>query len=301
MTIQEVEIESKFPLSFGQKSLWFLHKLSSGHCAYNVALAWRIKSSFEIEPFKQALQKICDQHPSLRTTFHAKDDGDLEQFIHKHQPAFFKLVDASDFSSDHLDKVLNEETYRPFNLETGPLIRWTLFTLSPQDHVLFLGAHHIAVDMWSLLIILQQLSKLLTPGSSINEDIEKVYHYADYVKREQKLVESPKGKHLLAYWQKKLGHELPRLNLPADHPRPPVIDYRGGRVSFQLGDDLIKRLIKIENALSINRFSLYLSLYQLFLYRYTGQDSISIFTPVSKRKISYQNATGYFVNPIVIN
>jgi Condensation domain len=44
---------------------------------------------------------------------------------------------------------VSDEAHRPFDLERGPVSRATLFTASPEDHVLLVSAHHIGADGWS--------------------------------------------------------------------------------------------------------------------------------------------------------
>ena len=57
------------PLSFSQRSLWFVNQEAPDSAAYNVSFAARIVSSLDVAAVRQALQALCDRHGSLRVTF----------------------------------------------------------------------------------------------------------------------------------------------------------------------------------------------------------------------------------------
>jgi len=73
---------TEYPLSYGQRSLWFLHQLSPLSGAYNVSSAVRIRSTLDQGALRRTLQKIVDRHDSLRTTFLFRD-GEPLQRIHE--------------------------------------------------------------------------------------------------------------------------------------------------------------------------------------------------------------------------
>ena len=69
-------------------------------------------------------------------------------------------MDGSAWSGDELNARLLEEAYRPFDLERGPLLRVSLIMRSAREHILLLVVHHIAIDFWSLAILLDELGVL---------------------------------------------------------------------------------------------------------------------------------------------
>jgi hypothetical protein len=58
-----------FPLSYGQRGLWFLHQMDRQGASYNVCYPSRIRSPLDLAAFRRAVQKLIDRHPGLRTTF----------------------------------------------------------------------------------------------------------------------------------------------------------------------------------------------------------------------------------------
>ena len=45
-----------------------------------------------------------------------------------------------------------------FDLERGSLLRVRLFTSGPTDHVLLVTLHHIAMDFWSFVVLMDDLA-----------------------------------------------------------------------------------------------------------------------------------------------
>jgi hypothetical protein len=111
--------------------------------------------------------------------------------------------------------------------------------------------HHIAGDMWSFDILLEELQRLYAKEMEVlegdsakgNDVINKVdplpWQYTDYVSWQEKTLESAKGKQLWAYWKLELGGELPVLNLPTDRRRPPVQTYEGNSQFIEVDKALV--------------------------------------------------------------
>ncbi|HKV13291.1 MAG TPA: AMP-binding protein, partial [Thermoanaerobaculia bacterium] len=62
------EAVGEHPLSWNQRSLWFLHRLAPESPAYNIAGAARLESASP-EALARAFQALVDRHPMLRATF----------------------------------------------------------------------------------------------------------------------------------------------------------------------------------------------------------------------------------------
>jgi non-ribosomal peptide synthetase component F len=105
----------------------------------------------------------------------------------------------------------------------------------------------------------------------------------------------------LAYWKEQLRGDLPILQVPTDRPRPPVQTYRGASHSFALNAELTARLKEIAHQEGVSVSMALLSLYQIFLHRYTGQVDILVGSPTAGRNSAkYRDVIGYFVNPVVL-
>ena len=89
------EITQTFPLSNGQRSLWFMHQTMRFSPAYNIGFAIRIQISVDIHALRAALQALLNRHDSLRSVFRLQANGELSQQVMACQPIFFEQADCS--------------------------------------------------------------------------------------------------------------------------------------------------------------------------------------------------------------
>ncbi|MEO1375821.1 MAG: amino acid adenylation domain-containing protein, partial [Cyanobacteria bacterium J06635_10] len=290
------------PLSYGQQGLWFLYKLAPSSAAYNIAFSVRISSHLNIPALERALQTLIARHPTLRSTF---SQGDAEPFqkVREYQEFSIEITDASNWDDSELSKRAIAAYKRPFDLEEGSVIRVNLFTCSPQDYVLLLTIHHIAVDGFSFGIILDELRLLYeaeNTGSAVSLAPVK-YSYKDFVQWQDKMLKSSVGDNLWAYWQKQFTGELPVLNMPTDRPRTPVQNYQGACYNFELTKELALRLREIGKAEGATLYTILLAAFQVLLHRYTGQVDIVVGSPTEGRsKAEFEGIVGFFVNMLAL-
>ena len=217
-----------FPLSHGQRGLWFLHQLDPNSSAYNVCYPSRIRSPLDLPALRRAVQKLVLHHPSLRTTFEERD-GVLFQRVHEKSSLPFELIDASCWSEEMLREKLEEVAHRPFDLERGPLVRMHIFRRAADDHIVVLCVHHIVGDFWSLVLVIEQLQALY-PAECAGTPLAlqpPAQQYSDFVRWQAELLAGPEGQRLAEEWERQLCRAPVVLDLPLDRPRPPVFS-RGG-------------------------------------------------------------------------
>jgi amino acid adenylation domain-containing protein len=290
------------PLSRGQQSLWFLHQLAPESTAYHIASALRITGDLDVAALQRAFQTLVDRHPALRTTFIACNGAPVQR-IHEHMEVCFNQADASTWSTASLHNSLIEEAHRPFQLEDGPLLRVNLFTRSARDQILLLTIHHIAVDFWSLAVLMHELGTLYQAETAGTPATLRpiTLQYTDYVRWQEDMLASPEGERLWTYWQKQLAGELPSLKLPTDRSRPPIQTYRGDSQAFKLNAGLTEGLKALGRAHGATLYMTLLSAFQALLYRYTNQEAILVGSPTAGRNwVALVDQVGYFVNPVVL-
>ncbi len=292
---------AEYPLSHGQRALWFLQQLSPESAAYNLVHAARVRTDLDVSALQRAFQKLVDRHSSLRTTF-STSRGEPVQRVHEHVEVCFQKEDASTWSEAALNDRLAEEVYRPFDLERGPLVRMTLFTRSAQEHIIVLAMHHIVTDLWSVVILLYELGVLYTAEKAgVPASLKPLpARYSDYVRWQAEMLSGPEGDRLWAYWREQLAGELPVLNLPTDRPRPPVQTDRGAAETIRLGTELTQSLRSLARAHGTTLYSTLLAAFQVLLHRYTGQEDILVGSPKAGRSRKLARLVGYFVNPVVL-
>lgn len=293
--------QTSYPLSYGQRALWLLHRNEPESSAYHVAFSARIRSTVDVPSLKLALQALLDRHTALRTTF-AAPEGKPRQIVHGYQELTFESCDVPGVDIEQLKELVIERYRRPFDLEAGPVFRVHLLTREECDHVLLIVVHHIATDGWSQLMLLEEFVALYDAQTSDKPSalLRSKASYEDYVRWQEELLLSSDGERLLKYWGDYLSGDLPDLELPADRPRPPAQRYRGATYSFDLSSELTLRLNESAKATGATPYMILLAGFQLLLHRYTGQQDILVGTAsYGRNRPEFNDIVGYFINMLV--
>jgi amino acid adenylation domain-containing protein len=294
------------PLSYNQKSLWFLQQLAPTSGAYNLAAAARLRGQLNVTALRDAFQELINRHPSLRTSFDIVD-GQPTQRIHERRAVCFVETDASGWSERSLDEHLTEEAERPFDLERDSLLRVALFARSPVEHVVLLTVHHIVADFWSLEVLFSELAAIYrrhaaeNPADTPALNTPSRRQYKDYARWQQRMIASPEGARAWAYWRQQLAGELPELNLPTDRPRPSHPTFCGASTALRLSRELTARLKATGQSAGATLYMTLLAAFQVLLQRYTGQKELLVGSPFAGRSSPrWAGTVGYFVNPLVL-
>lgn len=290
------------PASAGQRALWFIQQSTPQNFAYHVSFSVRVLSSVNTTHLQKAIQAVVNRHATLRTLYSIQD-GQLVQQIHAYQDADFQQVDAAGWDDNYLYQQVLQYDHLPFNLEAGPVIRWRLFTRSVDDHILLITAHHICIDAWSLWMVLDDLRQGLqaqAEGRPVALAPEPA-PYAGWAEWQSAMLAGSEGEELRSFWENQLSGNLPVLNLPYDFPHPVIPTLRGNSISISLSPEETRQIKALAQARGVTLFMLLLAVYQVLLYRYTGEEDILIGLPTSGRDQSeYQATVGYFINPVVV-
>ncbi|HYN21193.1 MAG TPA: AMP-binding protein, partial [Thermoanaerobaculia bacterium] len=236
------EAGADHPLSYNQRSLWFAWRLAPASAAYNLALAARVRSDPDPEALRHALLGLVARHAVLRTTYPLVG-GEPVQRIGEVEIDFAVLPGG-----------IEEEAWRPFDLENGPVLRARLFQSEGEAQVLLLAVHHIAADFWSLGLILEELAAGEARPASAS--------YTAWSQWQRQLLAGPEGERLWTEWREALAGAPPVLDLPANRPRPPVPTHRGGSHPFSLGVELSDRVRSLAAASGATLYSVMLAAFE---------------------------------------
>jgi natural product biosynthesis luciferase-like monooxygenase protein len=303
-TLAPEEVEpAEYPLSYGQRAMWFLHQLAPESAAYNLASAVSLREEVTVSALRDAFQVLVNRHSCLRTTFKNGLAGEPVQRVHGGMVVSFEQEDAVALTEIEMQDRLLLEAHRSFDLEDGPLLRVSLFKRSSQSHTLMLVVHHIVADLWSLAVLVDELDKVYEARrSSAQVSLPALkLHYSDYVRWQMELLASPRGTQLWDYWKGQLAGELPVLNLPTDRLRPPVQSYRGDSMSIALGAKTAEALKAMCKERGATVFMGLIAAFQVLLHRHAGQDDLVVGFPTSGRSSAELGGlVGYFVNPLAL-
>jgi len=295
-----------FPLSFAQKRLWFLSRLEPDSPFYNIPANVRISGALDKAALAWSVERIVERHEALRTVFREQDGEPVQQILER-IPLDFPLTDAAGIFPEELDgwirKQTEEELRRPFDLSTGPLLRFRLLRIGDEDHVLLTTMHHIVSDAWSMGIFIREFTLLYGEKTSgIPCSLPDLpIQYADYAEWQHEWLAGEGMARQLDYWKRQLADAPPVLDLPLDRSRPKYRGFEGGSVAFEVAADIVSRLKALCGATGTTLFMTLLGVLSVLLSKYGRQEDIVVGSPVANRNQSeIEGLIGFFVNTLVL-
>ncbi|AEI67145.1 non-ribosomal peptide synthetase [Corallococcus macrosporus] len=298
--------DNAIPLSFAQQRLWFLAQLEPSSTVYNVPASVRLAGALNVAALERSFEALVGRHESLRTTFRT-EGGAPVQVIHPQGLARLEVMDLRAMPGQDREaeamRIAQEAAQRPFNLEHGPLLRSALLSLSDEDHVLVLVMHHIVSDGWSMGLLVRELTALYSAFSQGQPSPLPALplQYADYAVWQRGWLQGDVLEAQLGYWKQQLEGAPRLLELPTDRPRPAVQSLDGAYAPFALGRELSDAVHALARREGATPFMVLLAAFQAVLARYSGQDDISVGSPIAGRTRAETEALiGFFVNTLVL-
>ncbi|HEX2077116.1 MAG TPA: condensation domain-containing protein, partial [Longimicrobium sp.] len=293
------------PLSFAQERLWFLDQLQPGSAAYNLPYALRLTGALDVDALERTLAEVVRRHETLRTRFPGVD-GVPSQVIDPAGPVPIDRVDLSGDAEAERESALRAlaaaEAARPFDLSAGPLLRCTLVRLADREHALLFTLHHVVGDGWSTGILAREVSALYAGFAEGREPSlpDLPIQYADYAAWQRAWLSPERVGEQLAYWRERL-EGVPALELAADHPRPAVQSFRGGRERIALDAELSAAVRELGRCEGATLFMTLVAGFELLLSRLSGQEDFAVGTPVAGRtRRETEGLIGFFLNNLVL-
>ncbi|MFI1370371.1 condensation domain-containing protein, partial [Streptomyces griseochromogenes] len=295
------------PLSFAQQRLWFLDQLNPGRADYAMPFAFRVHGPLDVPVLRDSFRDVVERHEVLRTRFETGDQGVPVQIAYispEFEFSVFDLVisEESEPQAESALKLIQEEASRPFDLSSGKLLRVKLVRLAADVHLLLVSLHHIVADGWSIDILTRDLRAFYAARIRAAEtDLPKLgIQYADFAAWQHQWLSGPALERQLSYWREQLAGLEP-AEPPTDRPRPAVPSGAGASVYFTVPDAVVSGLRELTTEEGASLFMTMLAAFQAVLLRWTGQDDISVGTPIAGRnRAEVEDLIGFFVNTLVI-
>jgi len=294
------------PLSFAQQRLWFLDQLEPGSPLYNLPAAVRLTGALDADVLARCFVEVVRRHEPLRTTF-LPGEGEPVQLIHPEGAVPLARVDLGALDAAgreaEVTRHAHQEALRPFDLVHGPLLRTTLLRLSDTEHVLVLCMHHIASDGWSMGVLVREVAALYEAFSQGRPSPLPALpvRYADHARWQRERLQGEALTSQLEWWRGQLAGAPTQLELTFDRARPPVMDFRGASHPVHLSRERWERVQALARREGVTPFMLLLATFQTLLHRYSGQDDISVGSPIAGRgRAETEGLIGFFVNNLVL-
>ena len=287
------------PLSLQQERVWFFEQLSPGNLAYNFQATVSLHGEVKTEALRAALDEIVRRHEILRTAFVTVDGVAMQQPV-AGVTAPLRLLDVP---AGQAEEVIAAELRRPFDLTAPPLARWVLLRHRDGENTLVYAEHHIVHDGWSQGVLLSELGVLYQAFAAGEPSPlpEPAAQYADYALWQREWMHGEVLKAHVDHGVALLAGAPHILELPADHPRPPVKSFRGAAPRIEVPAELSRALRSFSQQHQVSLFATMYAGFAALLYRYTGQQDLLVGTGAANRGLpEFEPLLGMIVNTLVL-
>jgi amino acid adenylation domain-containing protein len=178
------DVEDAYPLAKLQMGMFFRNELDPISAIYHDVFSFRIQSAFEAEKLAEAIRRLAERHPILRTSFHLAGFSEPLQLVHRPGapvtpvllPAgsslpvdALKSTGAPVFTIEELQGLdisgqdqklvdwVEAEKRRPFERTQAPLVRFHAQLRSQECFQFIISFHHSCLDGWSLAAVITEI------------------------------------------------------------------------------------------------------------------------------------------------
>ncbi|MCP3755583.1 non-ribosomal peptide synthetase [Streptomyces sp. TBY4] len=303
--VERQERPAQVPLSYEQQRLCFLNQVAGGGSGYNIPVALWLSGELDHDALRHAVRDVISRHEPLRTVFPAESGTPRQKVLEVPDPA--TVMPVVHVEPGEAAEAVRRSAAEGFDLTVDVPLRTCLFVLGPQEHVLLLTFHHVAVDGWSFEPLRHDLSAAyrsrLAGAAPTWPDLP--VRYTDYAQWQRELADDDADGMLakqLGYWLTALEDLPAQIALPADRPRSAAgTSYRGGRVPFHLDAELHQRLTDLGREHQATLFMLLHAGLGALLTRLGAGTDLPIGAPVAGRTdAALDDLIGFFVNTLVL-
>jgi amino acid adenylation domain-containing protein len=289
-----------FPLSISQQGIWFLSQIDKAtSAAYNMVYAFEASKKLDEVILLKTLEVLAHRHEMLRSC--VKSIAGVPQF---------QIISVDEvprisirISSKNIATVALDESAVPIDLSKQPLYRVVL--VEPNDvHTKGWGVvftfTHLAFDATSATVFFEDLSRVYgeivankkTVFNPLTADFQTI------TRLEKDFVSTESGQLMVQSAVKRLGGIPERLVLPRNRPvTEGRLVYPAAVVKFYLSAPQTNQVHKFAKHNRVTPAAIYLGVFQLLLWRYSGQSDFGVSIPVTNRGMpGSEHLIGYLTN-----
>ncbi|MBR4898272.1 MAG: amino acid adenylation domain-containing protein [Prevotella sp.] len=279
------EHQDFYPITENQRGVFIDWELNSNAVQYNIPEVMPM-GSYSAEQIHDALLKVMDAHPYLKTHL-VKKDGDVMQQRRDDAPVTITMTTlsheptANDF----------EVRVKPFNLLEEDLYRIEIVQ-SPSQCYLFVDIHHIINDGASRIIFRQSLQQALEHETITHE----AYSAFDYALDEKSWLEGESGKAAETWFDDLISGAESILYPKSANPEcdQPIEHHIAVPISKAEVDEFCR-----QRELLVSNY--FITAFMQVLHRLTREDNILITTINHGRQtVDMMNTIGMFVKTLPV-
>jgi len=294
--IAGLEGDNPRPASIVQERILRIERKVPGLPQFNLSFAYRLRGQLNVVALERSLCEVARRHASLRTGFSwlgGQAVGHVSAAVDIKSPLVVDDLAASGPAGNSRVKELllrkvklevEREALKPFDVRQAPLFRARLFRLGPDDYVLLLVVHDVAIDGWSMAVFLEELFQLyaaFTAGRQPNLPAPAL-QFSDYASWQRGWSTSHAATRQFVYWKRCLRKASPVFATT----KSDVGGELAARITqrpFHISNDLVARLSGLSHSQGATLFMTLLAGFKTLLLLRSGRNDICVATMMANR------------------
>jgi amino acid adenylation domain-containing protein len=302
--MSEPSIQDVYELSPVQEGMLFHALLEPAAGVYFRQLVLPLAGPIDCPVFERAWQYVVDRHPVLRTSFHWEDLDKPLQLVHGEVRLAVTNHNWSGLAADQIpvamERFLQEDASRPFDLSRAPLIRINLIRLDETRYYAVWSHHHIILDGWSGHLVTEEVRTAyaaLLAGRT--PELPPLRPYVDFIA----WLQSQDISSAESYWREALRGVQAPTPLVVDHLSRSSYDQAGVHAAHErwLSAEVSEGLRSFARRHGLTLNTVVSGAWSVLLHRYTGEDDIVFGITVSGRSCNLEGVesmVGVFLNTL---
>ncbi|HEU4562389.1 MAG TPA: amino acid adenylation domain-containing protein, partial [Longimicrobium sp.] len=196
------DVEDAYPVSQVQLGMLYHTARDPDSLVYHEVLAFRVHARFDEAAMREALRRMAERHPLLRTSFDLAAAPEPVQRVHRRVEIPLEVTDLRHQHRDAGDAWMEREKGCGFDWARAPLLRVHVHLLADDEFRLVLVEHHVVLDGWSVASLLTELLRLfeaLRDGVEDPTEAPPATCFRDFVALERQAVASGESR---AFWRR---------------------------------------------------------------------------------------------------
>jgi hypothetical protein len=274
----------------------------AGTARYTGVVSLTLRGNLNHRALVFALNEMLRRHEVLRTVYRTDTEGEPIAVVRTPRPLELKSQDLTDSGVEETGRALVAEANRlvrtPFDLANDTMIRALLFKVDSDEHVLMISSHYIAVDGWTVGLMVREISEHYAASveSRPPQIPEAAVQCIDYAHWQRSQINARTIESNMAYWRQKMDGLPPQELAPLDNPRQPVNNMRGSTRHFSLTPADTRALKDFSHRHGSTLFFTLASALNVLLYACSGKRDIVVGTITGDRESGMETIFGSFVN-----
>lgn len=276
------------PLSFAQEQMWSVQARAPQASVFHCPAAFRLRGPLDPERLSAAIDSLSRRHPLLRAVFAVRDGRPVQRVMS--MPTFHLVCQEA--RADSFQTALTQ----PFELAKSAG-RVLLLRIAADEHILLLVLHHLITDGWSMMRLLEELSRDYA-GAAPDAPMASFFAYAQTIRHH---IETGGGDREAAFWRSTLGDAPETPTLFTDRPRPAYASMRGELLGFSFTAAHVNACAALARSEGTTPNTILLTGLYALLSRYTGQRDLVVGVPYADRDQPHSDVIqGPLINQLLL-